>query len=114
MFGFHQQNALSLYLQEMRTYMPPEHRAFIESLESRSLVRPFVQRCGKPSLTSIFNGCTEAVEKFRSLHLEYAAKYIFHQAQTDPRNPHAVGTGGTPFMQYLKKHHDETGQSRLE
>jgi indoleamine 2,3-dioxygenase len=110
----HQQDALNLYLQEMRTYMPPEHRAFIESLENKTPVRPFVQRCGRPSLTSIFNTCTEAVEKFRSLHLEYAAKYIFHQAQTDPKNPHAVGTGGTPFMQYLKKHRDETGQNRLE
>src|SRR5580704_16419016 len=29
----HQNDMLSLYLQEMRAYMPPEHRAFIESLE---------------------------------------------------------------------------------
>jgi indoleamine 2,3-dioxygenase len=110
----HEQDALSLYLQEMRIYMPPAHRAFIESLEARPSVRGFVQRCGRPSLTSVYNACTEAVENFRSLHLEYAAKYIFHQAQTDSKNPNAVGTGGTPFMQYLKKHRDETGQSRLE
>ena len=110
----HQQDALSLYLQEMRTYMPPAHRAFIESLEKKASVRPFVQRCDRPSLTSAYNACTEAVENFRSLHLEYAAKYIFHQAQTNSKNPHAVGTGGTPFMQYLKKHRDETGESRLE
>ena len=110
----HQEDALSLYLQEMRTYMPPEHRAFIESLERRGAVRAFVQRCGRPSLTSAYNACTEGVERFRSLHLEYAARYIFHQAQTDPKNPHAVGTGGTPFMQYLKKHRDETGHSRVE
>jgi indoleamine 2,3-dioxygenase len=110
----HQQDALSLYLEEMRTYMPPAHRAFIESLENRTPVRRFVERCDRPSLTSIYNACTEAVEKFRSLHLEYAAKYIFHQAQTDPKNPHTVGTGGTPFMEYLKKHRDDTGHSRLE
>ena len=110
----HQEDALSLYLKEMRTYMPPEHRAFIESLERRTPVRAFVQRCGRPSLTSAYNACAEGVEKFRSLHLEYAARYIFHQAQTDSKNPHAVGTGGTPFMQYLKKHRDETGQSLLE
>jgi indoleamine 2,3-dioxygenase len=109
----HQQDALSLYLYEMRTYMPPEHRAFIEWLEGQTSVRGFVQRCCRLPLTSIFNACTEAVENFRSLHLEYAAKYIFHQAQTDSKNPHAVGTGGTPFMPYLKKHRDETGQNRL-
>lgn len=110
----HQEDALSLYLREMRTYMPPEHRAFLESLEGRASAREFVERCGRPSLTVVYNACTEAVERFRSLHLEYAAKYIFHQAQTDSKNPHAVGTGGTPFMQYLKKHRDETGHSRLE
>ena len=110
----HQKDTLSLYLQEMRSYMPPAHRAFIESLERRTPVRAFVESCGTASLTSIYNACTEALEKFRSLHLEYAARYIFHQAQTDPKNPHAVGTGGTPFMPYLKKHRDETAQSRLE
>jgi indoleamine 2,3-dioxygenase len=110
----HREDMLSLYLQEMRTYMPPEHRAFIESLERRAPVRPFVERCDRASLTSVYNACTEALEKFRSLHLEYAARYIFHQAQTDAKNPHAVGTGGTPFMSYLKKHRDETAQSRLE
>lgn len=109
----HQQDVLSLYLEEMRAYMPPEHRALLESLERRTPVRPFVERCDRPSLTSAYNACTEGVERFRSLHLEYAAKYIFHQAQTDPKNPHAVGTGGTPFMRYLKKHRDETGQSRV-
>lgn len=109
----HQHDMLRVYLQEMRTYMPPEHRAFLEALESKTPVRSFVQRCGRPSLTAIFNACTESVEKFRSLHLEYAARYIFNQAQTDPKNPHAVGTGGTPFMQYLKKHRDETAESRL-
>jgi indoleamine 2,3-dioxygenase len=25
-----------------------------------------------------------------------------------------VGTGGTPFMKYLKKHRDESGAHRLE
>jgi indoleamine 2,3-dioxygenase len=110
----HQNDMLSLYLQEMRAYMPPEHRAFIESLERRTPVRAFVESCGRTSLTSIYNACTEALENFRSLHLEYAARYIFHQAQTDAKNPHAVGTGGTPFMPYLKKHRDETAQSRLE
>ncbi|HEX4154623.1 MAG TPA: hypothetical protein VHY48_03325 [Acidobacteriaceae bacterium] len=110
----HQEDVLSLYLQEMRTYMPPEHRAFIQALELRTPVRVFVERSARSSLTSAYNACTEGLEKFRSLHLEYAARYIFHQAQTDPKNPHAVGTGGTPFMQYLKKHRDETGHSRLE
>jgi indoleamine 2,3-dioxygenase len=64
-------------------------------------------------LTDVYNACVEGVESFRSLHLEYAARYIFSQAQTGEKNPHAVGTGGTPFMQYLKKHRDETALHRI-
>lgn len=104
----HQADMLRVYLMEMRTYMPPDHRDFIESLEARGSMRTFVQQANREPLTAIYNACVEQLERFRSLHLEYAAKYIFHQAQTDPKNPHAVGTGGTPFMQYLKKHRDET------
>ncbi len=106
----HKEDMLSSYLREMRTYMPPAHRAFLESLEARTPVRPFVERAGRGSLTSAFNACVETLQAFRSLHLEYAAAYIFRQAQTDAKNPHAVGTGGTPFMEYLKKHRDETAE----
>jgi len=110
----HKEDVLSTYLREMRYYMPPAHRAFIEALEKRESVRPFAQRAGRRALTSAYNACVEALENFRSLHFEYAATYIFQQAQTDAKNPHAVGTGGTPFMEYLKKHRDETGRNRLE
>jgi indoleamine 2,3-dioxygenase len=93
---------------EMRTYMPPAHRAFLQSLEARGSVRPFVQRANRAKLTELYNACVEYVDRFRALHLEYASAYVFRQAQTDVKNPHAVGTGGTPFMQYLKKHRAET------
>ena len=109
----HKEDMLRTYLMEMRTYMPPAHRAFIESLEARGSVRAFVQNSGRAPLTEIYNSCVESVERFRTLHLEFAASYIFRQAQTDEKNPHAVGTGGTPFMQYLKKHRDETTEHRL-
>ncbi len=109
----HKQDVLRSYLMEMRTYMPPAHRAFIESLEARASVRPFVQRCRIPRLTELYNACIEGIERFRSLHLEYAGRYIFRQAQTDEKNPHVVGTGGTPFMSYLTKHRDETERHRL-
>ncbi|HEX4136579.1 MAG TPA: hypothetical protein VHY84_18345 [Bryobacteraceae bacterium] len=109
----HEQDMLRSYLMEMRTYMPPVHRAFIESLEARGSIRPFVQRCRIPRLTELYNACIEGIGRFRSLHLEYAGRYIFRQAQTDDKNPRAVGTGGTPFMSYLTKHRDETARHLL-
>jgi len=110
----HKEDILRTYLQEMRTYIPPAHRAFIESLEARGPVRGFVERAARASLTAVHDACVERLYQFRALHLEYAAAYIFRQAQTDEKNPHAVGTGGTPFMQYLKKHRDETAEHRLK
>jgi indoleamine 2,3-dioxygenase len=109
----HKDDILGAYLKEMRSYMPPAHRAFIDSLEARGSIRPFVQRSNHARLTELYNACVEGLERFRSLHLEYAARYIFRQAQTDEKNPHAVGTGGTPFMPYLTKHRDETTEHRL-
>jgi indoleamine 2,3-dioxygenase len=110
----HKEDVLRTYLMEMRTYMPPPHKAFIESLEARGSVRSFVEQSGRAKLIELYNACVEGVERFRSLHLEYAAAYIFRQAQTDAKNPHAVGTGGTPFMPYLTKHRDETALHRLK
>ena len=109
----HKEDMLRTYLLEMRTYMPPAHREFIESLEASGSVREFVQRSGRSTLTELYDSCVVGLEQFRSLHLEYAAAYIFRQAQTDAKNPHAVGTGGTPFMKYLTKHRDETAGHRL-
>lgn len=110
----HAEDPLRAYLNEMRDYMPPAHRALITHLESKQSVRQFVSRSGDSALKEIYNGCVDWVERFRSLHLEYAASYIFKQNQVSASNPSAVGTGGTPFMPYLKKHRDETGTHRLK
>ena len=104
----HEKDELRDYLMEMRTYMPPKHVAFIQAVEAGPSVRNFVTTIKKSSLTQVFNDCIELVANFRAMHLEYAGTYIHAQAQATPGNPSAVGTGGTPFMIYLRKHRDET------
>jgi len=104
----HEKDELREYLMEMRTYMPPKHVAFIQAVEAGPSVRNFVTTVKKSSLTQVFNDCIELVANFRAMHLEYAGTYIHAQAQATPGNPSAVGTGGTPFMIYLRKHRDET------
>lgn len=111
----HQKDELREYLMEMRDYMPSGHRAFVQAVERQSAIREFVtgDGDGEASLTDAYNSCLRGMEEFRSIHLEYAASYIFRQAQESCTNPNAVGTGGTPFMPYLKKHRDETQSSQI-
>jgi indoleamine 2,3-dioxygenase len=106
----HTKDHLRHYLNEMRDYMPPKHREFMEVLEKSSQVKKIIK--GSKKLTSLYNDCLEEIRAFRAMHLEYAGTYIFKQAQI--KNPFGrggstiTGTGGTPFMAYLKKHRDET------
>jgi indoleamine 2,3-dioxygenase len=110
----HEDDPLRAYLREMRDYMPPGHRAFLARLEQGPSVRAAVQalRGAHPALGEAWEECLHWLERFRSTHLEYASRYIFHQAQQAPANPTDVGTGGTPFMRYLRKHRDETARAR--
>ena len=109
----HERDELREYLMEMRTYMPPKHVQFIQAVEAGPSVRNFVTTTNQSSLTTVFNECVELVANFRAMHLEYAGTYIHAQAQATPGNPSAVGTGGTPFMTYLRKHRDETKQQTI-
>lgn len=102
----HNKGELYQYLQEMRDYMPPKHREFIAYIETTSRVRPFVQ--ANLEFREVYNACVSLVNRFRQTHLKFAAAYIQKQHQDSANNPNAVGTGGTPFMEYLKKHKDET------
>jgi indoleamine 2,3-dioxygenase len=110
----HKDDPLKAYLMEMRLYMPPQHKWFLEATEAGPSTRDFVlANPNEAALSGAYTTCVEWVEKFRTKHLEYAVSYIANQAQRDPANPSQVGTGGTPFVQYLTKHRDETGDHSL-
>ena len=99
--------ALKSFLDELHHYRPVEHRRFIEDLAKRSTLRDFVSSSRNQALKDAFNACLEQSARFRTRHLEYAASYINKQAGSIGGNDPDVGTGGTPFMRYLKKHRDE-------
>jgi len=108
LFGVHHSaDPLKAFLDELHQYRPVPHRRFIEDLARHSTLRDFVTRSQSPSLREAFNTCLEQVVRFRTRHLEYAANYINKQAGSIAGNDPDVGTGGTPFMKYLKKHRDE-------
>jgi indoleamine 2,3-dioxygenase len=103
----HSDDPLKAFLDELHHYRPVPHRRFIEDVGARSQLRDFVASSGSQSLKDAFNANLEQVARFRTRHLEYAASYINKQAGSIPGNDPDVGTGGTPFMKYLKKHRDE-------
>ena len=111
----HTNDNLRHYLNEMRDYMPPKHRKMIEYVESKSQAKNIIDKSKK--LTKEYNSCLEEIRKFRAMHLEYAATYIHKQAQVSNTfgtgGSTIRGTGGTPFMKYLKKHRDETQKQKV-
>lgn len=109
----HERDELRDYLMEMRDYMPPTHVRFIEAVEQGPSIRSYVKTLGRTRTTELFNRSVELLADFRAMHLQYASTYIFAQAQKTPGNPSAVGTGGTPFIPYLRKHRDETRNQSL-
>lgn len=102
----HESDPLREFLDELHQYRPPRHRAFIEAVRDASSLRDFAKTQNQ-SVKDAFNACVEQVARFRTRHLEYAASYINKQASSGAGNDTDVGTGGTPFMKYLKKHRDE-------
>jgi indoleamine 2,3-dioxygenase len=109
----HAADPLRAYLDELHIYRPPGHRRFVDDVRAESRVRDFVRRTGRRGLTQAYNAAVQAVADFRSRHLEYAASYINSQGKKSAGNDTEIGTGGTPFMKYLKKHRDETKANLL-
>lgn len=112
----HADDPLRGYLLEMQDYMPPPHRRLIADLAAGPSLRDFVLRHRRDeyALVHAYNDCVTWVSHFRAKHLEYAGAYIHNQSQHDLSNPTAIGTGGTPFMPYLKKHRDESRAHVIE
>ena len=104
----HAADPMKTYVDELHIYRPPGHRRFIDDLRAESRLRDFVIQTSDAELSEAYNANVQAVADFRSRHLEYAASYINKQQRKATGNDTSVGTGGTPFMKYLKKHRDET------
>jgi indoleamine 2,3-dioxygenase len=91
----HKASPLMNHLADMRNYMPAEHRAVIAAVEAIPPVREIAGR-------EAFNGVLDALATFREVHYGWAQEYINRWVE-DPR-----GTGGTPYMKWLRQLIDET------
>jgi indoleamine 2,3-dioxygenase len=91
----HRASMLTDHLADMRNYMPAEHRRLIEDVAAMPSVRMIASKTS-------YNAILDAMAEFRSVHYGWADEYI-NRRTNDPR-----GTGGTPYMRWLKLLIDET------
>ncbi|MCB9109464.1 MAG: hypothetical protein H6633_35295 [Anaerolineales bacterium] len=102
------------FMQEMRRYMPPSHRNFVQAVENGPSVRQFVQdqALTYPALAELYNHCLAGVDQFRKKHLEIAVRYIMNEAPDDERA--AYGTGGSSFVPFLSTTRQETKDRKID
>jgi indoleamine 2,3-dioxygenase len=94
------------HLRDMRTYMPPEHRALVAAFEAADGLREYVADSDS-ALVDAYNDAIDALHDFRKIHLSQVVQYIV--AATGD----ATGTGGTDFMQFLGTMRNETADTGL-
>jgi indoleamine 2,3-dioxygenase len=91
----HRPSMLTNHLADMRNYMPSEHRHVIEAVEAMPSIRELADR-------QAYNAVLDAMADFRAVHYGWAQEYI-NRWTDDPR-----GTGGTPYMEWLRQLIEET------
>ncbi|MEK4032387.1 hypothetical protein WOA01_05150 [Methylocystis sp. IM2] len=85
----HRRTALTDHLDDIRNYMPTEHRALIAEVAAMPDIRSV-------AVKETFNAILDAMAAFRRIHYRWAQEYI-NRWTDDPR-----GTGGTPYMKWLQ------------
>ena len=83
---------------DMRRYMNPRHRRFIEAVEASGSVRRFAAATGDRAVRNAYDSALEALAELRRVHMAIVNDYIVRQA--DPGTA-ARGTGGTDFRRFL-------------
>lgn len=96
------------FLQAMRHYMPPRHRAFLHWLEAGPSLRDAIEHDAHGA--AAYDSCIDALVAFRKTHQAITMRYITGQA---PDRDEAVGTGGTDYADFLRRTRLETSDRRL-
>lgn len=115
------------FINEMRKYMPREHREFLSHLSRVSNIRDYVQTKQDKELTLAYDACLAMLKSFRDKHIQIVTRYIILQAHKKTSSSQSnvlrsglskshgkkelKGTGGTALIPFLKQCRDETGSA---
>ncbi|NXY07631.1 I23O2 dioxygenase, partial [Pteruthius melanotis] len=131
LLGIRHRQDSAAFLQRMRGYMPPAHRAFVEEVQRAASLRQHVLSSGDARLRAAFNRCVSALTHFRSYHITIVTKYITTAAAKakagraepsaragpsagkPPSALEAKGTGGSHIFSFLKSIRDTTREGMI-
>ncbi len=103
----HEKNAKAYsFLQEMQSYMPPKHAAFVQYVKKISTIKTWCEQ--DVIAQNLYNETIDLLLDFRNEHLKIAAEYIIKPS----KNEKALGTGGTDAMRFLKQIRNNTGMKK--
>lgn len=115
--------------EEVRSYMPPGHREFLEHVSQMGSLKEFANEPAvsdeQTQLRRSFQAVTKALGDFRNRHMQIVTRYIIvpsrkqsqasrvNLATTSSRSDQRpaeelTGTGGTALIPFLKQTRDET------
>ncbi|XP_064606090.1 indoleamine 2,3-dioxygenase 2-like [Liolophura sinensis] len=106
------------FLFDMRSYMPPDHRKFIDMIENGPSLREYVLKSNCADLKTAFEKCLGTLIDFRSYHLTIVAKYVVSMSHRMGRNQvyasvSKQGTGGSSVVPFLKSVRSTTQDAQL-
>ncbi|XP_007910616.1 indoleamine 2,3-dioxygenase 1 [Callorhinchus milii] len=119
------------FLDRMRDYMPPSHKALIQIIASGPSVREYIVSKGSPALRETYNNCVAALVDLRNHHITVVTRYISitaakakaekakqtgsaHVLQRAPSALEERGTGGSGIMCFLKNVRDTTKRGMID
>lgn len=117
----------SNFMNEMREYMPRQHREFLLWLQETSHIRDYVlENEDVPGLILSYDACLSMLKLFRDKHIRIVTRYVIIPAKkantlgvtaksrsglakSKAEGVEEKGTGGTSLLPFLKQCRDETG-----
>ncbi len=121
------------FMEDMRNYMPANHRRFLEDLSKVVNIREFALRhANNVILIEAYDACLAMLKTFRDKHLNIVSRYIvvpsanaraaLKRSESDGKSTQGLasvivdskkelrGTGGTSLISFLKQSRDETSK----
>uniref|UniRef100_A0A915HZ89 Indoleamine 2,3-dioxygenase n=1 Tax=Romanomermis culicivorax TaxID=13658 RepID=A0A915HZ89_ROMCU len=124
------EKSVSKYFHEIRNYLLPKHRYFIEFVAQESHLHERILNNFRlnPELAENYNQCLSNLVKLRNRHIQTVTSFIINPQQKGQENGgnenlknqnnkyetlNDVGTGGTGFMHFLKSTRDSTAKKMI-